>query len=294
VSEAADKAPEAVARLAAKAKIAPAPVQDVSFADFRRQGIEPKGVRTAAPPGLPRSRAQGLALQRTLGNRAVSRLLQPRTAAKAVRRVAQKPGVPVAEEEGLEGREAVAASMSTLQLAPAGGDVPPGGALPADSSAAAKASGKTNFTDERTSYTVTATTLKAAADQISKREEAGKTNWLPKFSVETDDGGQVTKVTVDVKITVLMPEWAGAGKLGAADKAKWDSFITALEAHEQGHVKQAREKLADVGQSMIGQTKKAAGDTFKAALKDLQDTSDAYDTETDHGRNKGCEIVIEE
>src|SRR5205814_1570380 len=66
------------------------------------------------------------------------------------------------------------------------------------------------------------------------------------------------------------------------------------EKHEQGHVDLAREKLKDIGQSMIGQQKKAAEDGFKAALKDLQDASDAYDAKNDHGRNEGCEIVTEE
>lgn len=151
---------------------------------------------------------------------------------------------------------------------------------------------KTTFTDARGSYTVTAKTLKEAAAKISKREEAGKTDWKPKYTVDRDDSNSVTKATVTVTITVTMPSWAGADKLNAADKAKWDSFLVALEAHEQGHVKLVRENLEDVGQSMVGQKEDAASQTFKDALKTLKDASDAYDAENDHGRKEGTEIDI--
>ena len=139
-------------------------------------------------------------------------------------------------------------------------------------------------------YTVTAKTLKEAADQIGARTEAGETTWKPTYSVTPDENGNVTKATVTVEITVTMPSWPGAAKLGAADKAKWDSFYAALRAHEQGHVDLAKSKLANVADSLIGKSQTDAGTAFQQALTDLQTASDDYDTRTDHGIKTGCKI----
>lgn len=157
-----------------------------------------------------------------------------------------------------------------------------------------KPAATTTFTVNRATYTVTAKTLKEAAAQISQRAEAGETTWRPVSNTHHDDSGKIDNATVAVTITVTMPRWDGATKLNPTDKAKWDSFVQALEAHEQGHVDLARDKLKDVAQSMVGQTEAEAKATLKQAVDDLQAASDAYDDGNDHGRKAGCVIVTED
>jgi Domain of unknown function (DUF4157)/Bacterial protein of unknown function (DUF922) len=99
---------------------------------------------------------------------------------------------------------------------------------------------QTSFKVENKTYTITAKTLQEAADQISQREEAGETTWNPKFTLKTDESGNVTDATVDVPITVTMPSWPGAAKLSKAAKAEWDRAFKVLKNHEERHVQLAR------------------------------------------------------
>jgi predicted secreted Zn-dependent protease len=172
-----------------------------------------------------------------------------------------------------------------------GADAQPQGGT---SSASGGSGGTTTITVGRATYAVTAKTLKAAAAQIQQRTEAGETTWKPTYRVTTDDQGKITDATVDMPVTVTMPNWPDAATLPSKDKAKWDAFVQALEAHEQGHVTLVRQKLGDVAKTLVGKTKTEADAAFKAALTDLQTASDEYDTETDHGRNEGCVIVTDE
>ncbi|BCL33890.1 DUF922 domain-containing protein [Nostoc sp. MS1] len=154
----------------------------------------------------------------------------------------------------------------------------------------AKPKTQTNFKRENKTYTITAKTLQEAADQISQREEAGETTWKPKYSVKTDENGNVTDATVDVTITVTMPTWPNAAKLPKAAKAEWERALKVLKAHEEKHVKLAQDKLKDVAKSLIGKSEAEAEATFNAALAELQQASDDYDTASDHGRNEGTDL----
>jgi hypothetical protein len=203
-------------------------------------------------------------LQQTAGNQAVARVLQTVPAHAAHRPLALLLG-------------------------------PTGSGLQRQPQVTAPPSGRTVFKPvARQSYTITAKTLKEAVDQIQLRDEAGETTWHPTYSVTTDDSGQVTGATVEVQITVTMPNWPGAAKLKPADKAKWDKFVQALEAHEQGHVDLVKDKLKDLGSKLLGKSKDDADATFQSALTDLQTASDDYDTKTDHGRNTGCTIDVDD
>ena len=154
----------------------------------------------------------------------------------------------------------------------------------------AKPKGKTNFKEQNKTYTITAKTLQEAADQISQREEAGETTWKPKHNFKTDESGNVTDATVDVTITVTMPSWPGSAKLSKAAKAEWDRSFKVLKAHEEKHAELVRSKLKGLAESLVGKTQTEAEATFDAALTELQQASDDYDTSSNHGRNEGTDL----
>lgn len=202
-------------------------------------------------------------LQQTVGNRAVARALQSATGPSAVAQLAHVlgPNAALLQRNG------------ALAAAPVGRTV----VKPVS----------------RRTYAINARTLQEAVNQIQQRSEAGETTWNPTYQVTPDDSGQIVNATVEVQITVTMPSWPGASKLGAADKAKWDNFIQALEAHEQGHVDLVKNKLNDLGQGLLGKTSAEADAAFQAALQDLQSASDDYDAQTDHGRKTGTTIDLD-
>jgi predicted secreted Zn-dependent protease len=139
-------------------------------------------------------------------------------------------------------------------------------------------------------YSIEGTSLDEAAAAIQQRTEAGSTEWNPKLKVVVDENGTVTSATVDVSITMTMPQWPGAAKLNKIARAEWNRFVGALKKHEDGHVTLVREHLKGVGESLVGMSQDDADAAFQAALVDLQTASDAYDDGNDHGRNDGTII----
>jgi Bacterial protein of unknown function (DUF922) len=129
-------------------------------------------------------------------------------------------------------------------------------------------------------------TLSAVAAAISQQDEAGKAEWFPTYALR--DGG----VNVTVKTRITMPQWSEYDSACQAEKDEWDRFISALEAHEQGHVDLVKEHLSKIDEQMAGQSPDAAKRLWLNALSDLQSASDSYDAETDHGRNQGTIIDL--
>jgi len=154
--------------------------------------------------------------------------------------------------------------------------------------AAKKPAGTTSIgAPVRKTYPVSGATLAEAATEIEARDEAGLTEWNPKLDYKTDDQGVVTSATVVVDLTVTMPDWPGAAKLAKAARAEWDRFYGALQRHEQGHVDLAHKFLSGLGSSLVGKTEAEANAALNEAVQKLQEASDAYDVDTDHGRNRG-------
>ncbi len=152
----------------------------------------------------------------------------------------------------------------------------------------------TTFKSASDTWTVTAKTLKEAADQIMARDEAGETSWSPVYNVTLDENGKTSGVAAEVTITVLMPNWPGAANLKGEDKKKWEDFMNALKRHEAGHVALVKQKLDGIAGRMKGKTESDAADIWQKALDDLKDASDKYDKKNDHGRKEGTIIQTED
>jgi predicted secreted Zn-dependent protease len=109
------------------------------------------------------------------------------------------------------------------------------------------------------------------------------------FNVKTSNG-KVIDATIDVAITVTMPEWSGLTGSSRAAREEWERFIAALDTHEQGHVLLVGEMLRGLGESLIGKSKSAALGICTKKFSDLNKASKKYDSTTGHGRVQGAVI----
>ena len=139
----------------------------------------------------------------------------------------------------------------------------------------------------RVTYPVGGSTLSEALDEMSAREEAGAASWQPNLSYAFGDDGTVTSATIEVTLTIEMPEWSGYANANNAQRAEWDRWYAALLAHEEGHIQLARDYLTDADSALIGLTENEAQTRFQQICSDLQVASDSYDEGTDHGRTAG-------
>jgi predicted secreted Zn-dependent protease len=136
-----------------------------------------------------------------------------------------------------------------------------------------------------------AATLAAAAAVLSRRREAGTTEWFPRYDCTTSHD-RITGVAVSVRTVVTMPRWSGYESASEADKREWDRFCAALRTHEQGHLQLVRHHFADLDQRLAGKTPAAARRLWTAALAALEGASRNYDRDTDHGRQQGTIIDL--
>ncbi len=130
-----------------------------------------------------------------------------------------------------------------------------------------------------------------AATQLGMHSaEPGLTNVLPEYTTELDAQGRVIRVTMTVPVTVTLPEWPEASGLPSAAHAEWERFIRALTTHEDGHVAIIRRRLEHFGATLLHVTPDVAEQRWQANLAAMQQESDEYDAQTDHGRNNGTII----
>jgi hypothetical protein len=135
---------------------------------------------------------------------------------------------------------------------------------------------------ERVACDIDGDNLAAVAEAISRKDEAGKAEWVPRYDYQVT-GSNLSSVTVT---------WSGYGSARQAEKDEWDRFLAALETHEQGHIDLVVKYLSNIDEQMIGQSLDAAKQAWENALAALQSASDAYDRQSDHGRNQGTIIDV--
>ena len=88
----------------------------------------------------------------------------------------------------------------------------------------------------------------------------------------------------------MMPRWKDVGKRSKNVQKEWNRFYAALLAHEQGHEKLVRAHLSKLPRSLVGKDQTQGRSDYQDALQALQDASDAYDGQDDHGRKQGTMI----
>jgi len=86
-----------------------------------------------------------------------------------------------------------------------------------------------------TSEATSGPSLEAVAETISQMLEAGKTEWFPRYTYETE-GILVSSVAVTVEMQVTLPAWVEYDSASESEKTEWDRFVGALRSHEEGHI----------------------------------------------------------
>ena len=143
-----------------------------------------------------------------------------------------------------------------------------------------------------TAYELHGETLAEVAQQIEGLLEAGQTHWQPSYRATRWSGNVIAAVQVDVHVTVSLPNWVEASAAPSAQQAEWERFVTALGAHEQGHINLVTTYLQDVDSILENVTAETAAQQWHDNLAALQQASDQYDAGNDHGRNEGTAIAL--
>jgi predicted secreted Zn-dependent protease len=143
----------------------------------------------------------------------------------------------------------------------------------------------------QSTYDLAGQTLADVAAEIAAQDEAAKTEWFPHYDYTTT-GDALATATVVVPTKITMPRRPSYSSAGDADRREWDRFQAALQAHEQGHVDLVTQNLTGIDDRLVGNTVADANRIWANALNLLQAASDAYDRDTDHGRNQGTIIQV--
>jgi predicted secreted Zn-dependent protease len=142
---------------------------------------------------------------------------------------------------------------------------------------------------EQIYYEVSGDSLTAVAQLISLGDEAGKSEWLPRYDYAAI-GDNLSSITVTVSTKITMPQWSGYASASQPEKDEWDRFVVALQNHDQGYIELVIQQLSNIDEQMIGRSVSDAGRAWDNALEAVALASDAYDRRTDHGRNQGTII----
>ncbi len=119
----------------------------------------------------------------------------------------------------------------------------------------------------------------------------GYTSWQFRWNwSETSSNGvcHPTNVRVTYSITITLPQWTPPANADPALVDKWNQFTEALATHEDGHAIRvtngANQMGAEIADAACGEESTAA----QAALSAIQQASDEYDAQTQHGATQGA------
>jgi predicted secreted Zn-dependent protease len=151
----------------------------------------------------------------------------------------------------------------------------------------------TNYTGPvRHTYTIEGTLADVVAT-LEAQKEAGETTWPCDLTASQADDGTISSATIDCTINITMPVWSGYASAPAADRAEWDRFYAALEAHEQGHVEIVHAWLDNAAYAWFeGKAFDDRQSIMDSLMANVQYQSDAYDASNGHGINEGCTITV--
>lgn len=114
-------------------------------------------------------------------------------------------------------------------------------------------------------------------------------HWLIYYDWDRTGGGgcDLANATVTFGASVLMPRLLGEDTLAPELRTRWRRYITALEAHEAGHIRYAFEHIGDVKAAIAASTCDTANSAADAAIAVLVERDLEYDRATRHGLDEG-------
>lgn len=125
---------------------------------------------------------------------------------------------------------------------------------------------------------------------VNGRRHDATTTWRYTYSLPASNG-QCDPATAVVShaITIVMPDLQHRDRLRRADKAAWDRYFAALQAHEVNHA-----RIAQLGAERYQAALRSAPDCQAARAAAAQVNADVsaasaeYDRLTEHGRLEGA------
>ncbi len=119
-------------------------------------------------------------------------------------------------------------------------------------------------------------------------------NWNYNLKPGTNDCA-LQDVVVGVKVDFYYPKWDATGDYQAGLKEKWQTYMRALDVHENGHKQNMVDGAQEIFQTLSNfsalncQTAKTQADEKAYGILDNSITKDkAYDKETSHGATQGA------
>jgi len=127
----------------------------------------------------------------------------------------------------------------------------------------------------------------------------GLTDWSLRWSFRYDRGPgycALANSTLELAIDVLLPELAAPDAISPELLARWQSYVSALENHEMGHVDRQRALAQELAAAFeaappaancsdLGRQLNALGEDYLQRIR-LADAT--YDLETNHGMTQGA------
>ena len=120
-------------------------------------------------------------------------------------------------------------------------------------------------------------------------------NWSFRYQSGTDGLCTVTSASVGLAIGQIFPAWQPSSGSSSALRNSWQTFITNLATHENGHraLDQATaatilSDLQNVPATNCGDIEAAANNKANSDLAALDQANDAYDSNTNHGVTQGA------
>ncbi len=125
------------------------------------------------------------------------------------------------------------------------------------------------------------------------------TQWNVRWSFKTiasESGCRLESLEVKATITLTLPRWRPAAETPADLQTRWQTYLSALEKHEEGHRTLAERAAAEVGRQVramgAAQNCEALAQSIKkmgnSIIDEYRRKEAEYDRETQHGVTQGA------
>ena len=116
------------------------------------------------------------------------------------------------------------------------------------------------------------------------------TKWRVYWTWPSDGRGRAdrSKAEVKVRIVLIFPRLSAESHIDRATETKWRNYCLKLRAHEDLHIKIARECRAEIEAAIRGATGNDGDAVARKILKKYQELEIEMDRKTNHGMNDGA------
>lgn len=133
----------------------------------------------------------------------------------------------------------------------------------------------------------------------SDKDGDANVNWWLNFSYWTASDGAgkcyVSQTAVGLHLSEFFPVWSTSSYDSAGLASKWQAYTTNLQTHMQGHKDLAKQYATDLYNGLKNYPHTSCSTIISAVnqygnnkVAALQQASDTYDTQTNHGATQGA------